>query len=77
MVFNHLSEKYEGNGGTALAMMEKNSHYKIKMYSSLAQDIADTIGVKLVNKNQIQAILNDAIHHNKRCCIIPNASVVV
>ena len=44
--FNHLSKKYQGNGGTALAMMTKTRRIRIAMITELSENICSTIGVE-------------------------------
>lgn len=41
-----LRESYEGNGGTALAMMDKARRFRIVLVTSLSRDICARIGVK-------------------------------
>lgn len=44
--FTRLSESYQGNGGTALAMMTKTKRIRIALVTDLDEDICKTIGVE-------------------------------
>ncbi|MBN2347743.1 MAG: nickel-dependent lactate racemase [Bacteroidales bacterium] len=72
--FNHLLKNYQGNGGTALAMMAKTSRIKIYMLTSLDLATCDKIGVKKVLAEDI----NDLIaQHSGSIAVIENASMLV
>ena len=72
--FDRLSENYEGNGGTALALMEKVRRIDISLVSSLAQEIADAIGVGLLSEAAAQRIIGE---QKGEVAVIPNASVLM
>lgn len=52
--FKELGEQYQGNGGTALAMMTKTSRIKIKMVTSLTEDICNLMGVEKIEHEEVQ-----------------------
>jgi nickel-dependent lactate racemase len=62
-VFNKLAEKYEGNGGTALATMAKTSRINIKMLTALDKATCDLLNVGKVNlkdlKNELKTVKGD------------------
>ena len=71
--FDRLADQYAGNGGTALAMMEKVGRIEISLVSSLAPEIADKIGVALLTEAAARKRVND---HQGTLAVIPNASVL-
>lgn len=72
--FKQLSRQYEGNGGTALAMMEKTRRIRISLMSDLDPAIANLIGCEAVSEPQAQKIVLDA---KEAIGMIPNASLLV
>lgn len=72
--FNQLAEHYEGNGGTALAMMEKLQRIEIDLVTQLDQTIADTVGFKCLTAPQAQQIIDAT---TGRIAVIPNAALLV
>ena len=72
--FDKLSGNYEGNGGTALAMMEKSKRIRISLLTTLSSREAKTIGFDKLNREQIQATINAA---TSSTAVIPNASLLV
>lgn len=72
--FDTLARNYEGNGGTALAMMEKSNRIRISLLTTLNPQEGDTIGFDKLNQEQIQTIINSA---KSPTAVIPNASLLV
>ncbi len=72
--FETLARNYEGNGGTALAMMEKSSRIRISLLTTLNSSEAKTIGFDKLNQEQIQTIINSA---ESPMAVILNASLLV
>jgi lactate racemase len=71
--FQVLVDEYAGNGGTALAMMEKTGRINIVMMTELSQDICMEIGVRSSTPEDIQAILDN---HSGTVALISNASLL-
>ena len=72
--FENLLANYLGNGGTALALMEKAKRIKISMLSQLDKAVCDQIQLRLTGIKEIQDILSNT---QNSLAIIKNASVVV
>ena len=72
--FETLARNYEGNGGTALAMMEKSDRIRISLLTTLNSQDGDTIGFDKLNQGQIQTIINS---EKSPTAVIPNASLLV
>jgi nickel-dependent lactate racemase len=72
--FDRLASHYEGNGGTALAMMEKARRIHIEMVSTLPAAVTKKIGVESVSMDQAQRII---AAHRGDLAVIPNASLLV
>jgi nickel-dependent lactate racemase len=70
--FDHLAKGYQGNGGAALAMMEKTCRIKIGLMTDLDKKICDKIGIqklpydtvaKMVKKQGVSpAVISNAGH---------------
>lgn len=73
-MFDKLSEKYEGNGGTALAMKAKTERIKIFMLTNLDDATCSLIGTKKSNIHEMNELIN---HHRGSMAIIENASVLI
>jgi len=73
-VFDHLATEYVGNGGTALAMMDKLRRIRISLVTMLDQSMADTIGFERISAEQAQTLVNG---HRGELAVIPNAGVLV
>jgi hypothetical protein len=74
--FTLLVENYEGNGGTALAMMTKLQRIRIGLVTSINAEILTKIGVEQWDHNQVcDHIAN--IDKDKSIACIPNASLLV
>lgn len=74
--FAKLAERYEGNGGTALAMMTKLQRIRIGLVTSLEVDTCKKMGVELWHHQQVNDHLL-TLTDNHRLTIIPNASLLV
>ncbi len=55
--FDHLVEHYEGNGGTALAMMAKTRRIRIGLVTGLDKEICKSIGAERWSHDQVLAHL--------------------
>ncbi len=73
-LFKKLEEKYEGNGGTALAMMSKAKRINIFLVTQLDQETCTALGVKKIGAEEVAAILNEP---GGSCAFIPNASMLI
>jgi len=74
--FQLLSQNYEGNGGTALAMMTKLQRIRIGLITSIDQEILTKIGVELWHHNQVCEHLANVSAGESIACIV-NASLLV
>jgi lactate racemase len=80
--FNELSCNYQGNGGTALAMMTKLRRIRIGMVTRLDDDLCGLIGIEHWSHQQILTYMSELNHEQpeqKKLSIayIPNASLTV
>jgi nickel-dependent lactate racemase len=74
--FKELSEHYQGNGGTALAMMTKLQRIRIGMVSSLDADTCGLIGMERWSHDQVAAHLAEQRKEQTIACIA-NAGLTV
>jgi nickel-dependent lactate racemase len=74
--FDRLSACYEGNGGTALAMMTKAKRIRIGLVTSLEEKICQAIGVERVSHDEVARRLAGCREEGS-LAIIPNASLLV
>jgi lactate racemase len=72
--FDRLADHYVGNGGTALAMMEKLRRIRIGLVTELAPSIARTIGLELYSAAEAARI---AAGHEGSLAVMPHAGLVV
>ena len=72
--FKLLADHYEGNGGTALAMMEKVQRIDIYMVTSLDQNVCEVMGVKKIDEEK--AIKKMDIN-NKVIAVLPTAGLII
>ena len=72
--FKKLSEKYEGNGGTALSMMSKLRRINISIVTDLNDSHAETIGFEKISIEQAHKLAKQA---HGATAVIPNASLLV
>ena len=73
--FNKLSEHYEGNGGTALAMMEKTARINISLVTEMDDGLVKAIGAGKLLPEQVQQRLSE--NSQSKIAVIPNASLLV
>lgn len=74
--FNRLSCNYEGNGGTALAMMTKSQRISIGMVTDMDEAICRLIGVEPWSHKQVTDYLGNLSREKTTACIT-NASLAV
>ena len=55
--FDHLVHTYSGNGGTALALMEKSRRISIYLLSALAPELCTRIGITPIQTEEIVQLL--------------------
>jgi nickel-dependent lactate racemase len=72
--FNELLGKYVGNGGTALAMMEKTRRISISMMTALEKEICSEIGVNNISAEMADGILQN---HSGTIAVVDNGSLLV
>lgn len=72
--FSMLEKNYEGNGGTALSMMQKAKRIKIFMLTTLDERVCNTLGVTKVTTDDIIRIIKD---EEGDISAIANASMLV
>jgi len=72
--FSILEKNYEGNGGTALSMMEKTRRIFIHLVTSLDDEVCKTLGVTRITFDRVQDIIND---EKGSVAAIANASMLV
>ncbi|WP_163340127.1 nickel-dependent lactate racemase [Desulfopila sp. IMCC35008] len=70
--FAELVNAYAGNGGTALAMMEKTSRINIVMMTRLEEELCREIGVQPASQEEVQALIDK---HTGSFAFISNASL--
>lgn len=73
-LFTKLLQKYQGNGGTALSMMEKTKRINILMYTSLKEKQCQLLGVKKITKKQLIEKINQV---KSKVAVIPSANLVI
>lgn len=74
--FSQLAESYEGNGGTALAMMTKLQRIKIGLITEIDEHTCRKMGVEPWHHQQVKKYLN-RLNPDVSVAIIPNASLLV
>jgi nickel-dependent lactate racemase len=72
--FAKLSESYSGNGGTALAMMNKTARIAIYLVTELTIDICTTIGVTKISGEEALRMVRTC---NGKIGCLPNAGLLV
>jgi len=71
--FDHLTKHYNGNGGTALAMMAKTARIQIFMVTSLQHKLCRLIGVTRINAEETTRYIANA----QDMAVITNASMLI
>jgi nickel-dependent lactate racemase len=74
--FEQLAEHYEGNGGTALAMMEKTRRIRIGLVTDLDEETCKLIGAERWNHARVLAHLA-GLGETADLAFIANASLLV
>lgn len=74
VAFKELSARYEGNGGTALALMQKAARINITLVSSLEASVCATIGVQRLEPEELAGALK---RQRGSLAVIPNGSLLV
>ncbi|MFT5702487.1 MAG: nickel-dependent lactate racemase [Desulforhopalus sp.] len=74
--FEMLAENYEGNGGTALAMMAKLQRIQIALVTSISNETLQTIGVEQWDHSQVSDYIS-TINTDVSIACICNASLLV
>ena len=72
--FDRLLAAYQGNGGTALAMMEKCRRIDIRLVTDLSAELCRTLGATRLS---VQEAVAAVAGHHGRLAVIPNASLLV
>jgi nickel-dependent lactate racemase len=72
--FSILEKHYEGNGGTALSMMQKAGRINIYMLTSLSDEVCRTLGVTKISPEVIAALIEK---EQGSIAVIRNASMLV
>ena len=72
--FAHLTQNYQGNGGTALAMMEKTRRIDIFLVTDLSPDVCRAIGATRIDPPLAASRVRQ---HRGSIAAIPNASLLV
>ncbi len=72
--FDRLRQCYQGNGGTALAMMQKTRRIHIGLVTDLDLDRCRTMGVSKIDP---QSAADTVRRHSGSQAVIPNASLLV
>lgn len=72
--FKALCERYEGNGGTALSMMEKTNRIRILMVTDLEETLCRAMGVEKLTADAAQAWIRN---RKGSLAVLPNAGLLV
>ena len=72
--FRELCTQYVGNGGTALAMMEKTDRIRIYLKTELPESVCKAINTERISSDQIQAMISK---HNGTLAYISNGSMMI
>ncbi|MFN2355389.1 MAG: nickel-dependent lactate racemase [Desulfopila sp.] len=75
--FRHLCREYEGNGGTALAMMAKTRRIRIAMVTELEEDICARIDVEKWSSSEALRFIHDLEAPAGHIGYIANAGLLV
>lgn len=73
-VFRELSTNYTGNGGTALAMMEKTKRIEIHLVTDLPENICRKIAVNKITATEAQKIIST---QKGGVAVVENSSMLV
>ena len=72
--FSHLLDNYAGNGGTALAMMEKTRRISIKLVTELPEELCSSIGVAKISVEEARKMSRS---HAGSLAVIENSSLLI
>jgi nickel-dependent lactate racemase len=72
--FSELVEHYVGNGGTALAMMEKTERIRICLVTTLPEEICTTINTEKITAEEAGSIIKN---NSGKTGIVQNGSLLV
>ena len=73
-VFEKLLKKYEGNGGTALAMMAKTQRIRIYMITNFDEETCTLMGIRKIDARQANSMIQK---EKGTVAVIQNASMLV
>lgn len=73
-VFDKLSEKYEGNGGTALAMMAKAKRIQIHMITDFDEETCNLMGARKTDAKEAGRLISE---EKGTVAVIENASMLI
>jgi len=73
-VFDKLAKKYEGNGGTALAMMAKTKRINIVMVTGFDEETCTLMGTRKINAEEVNGLISK---EKGSVAVIENASMLV
>ena len=73
-IFEKMKKHYEGNGGTALAMLAKTRRINIKLITSLSEETCHMMGATKTDPEQVRELLKN---FKGSVAVIPNASMLV
>ena len=73
--FAHLAKQYAGNGGTALAMMQKTARISVCLVTELAEELCWLIGVEKMSAADVRQRL--AGHDEGSVALVENSSILV
>ncbi len=72
--FSHLLENYAGNGGTALAMMEKTRRISIKLVTELSEELCSHIDATKISFEEARELSSS---HTGSMAVIENSSLLI
>lgn len=72
--FEHLLDRYSGNGGTALSLMAKTGRIRICLLTALPHDLCARIGITRVESEEVTELLS---HAASNILVIKNSSMLI
>lgn len=73
VLFQELAKKYEGNGGTALSMLEKTKRISIFAVTKLSEEECQLLGIKKITLEEIQSMIRN---EDGEIAVIKNATML-
>lgn len=73
-IYETMQKKYQGNGGTALATMEKAARIQASFVTDLNQELCDKMGINKIGFKKAQELI---LAHKGSMAFIPNASMLI